>query len=404
MVACTALIATPLALASAPADDDVDVGLTARASTEIRLNNDAHRTLDAAGAVALGQSAMLKLHARANEFVQAANPPTPVGPAPVAGSDQNNVDRTATDIGSPPPLLLAREKADLQISTTVATDVVQPGEVVACTVTVTNLGPDATSTVEALGPEGFATDILTVDSPSNTSFDLTNRTWTIGSLRAGESTTLVVRERLTAVGTSVHTAKITQSSTPDPNLSNNTDRAVLGAPNADLVVMARSDSAQVEAGTKVIFTIVALNVGPSVAAGVSVIDQLPPELSFVDATVTVGNYDPAAGVWRIGALPPGELQTLRMEALAGSPAVVRSHAVITATSPTEHDNANNSAETTLTIVSTQEVAALGTGSTGSTGGAKLGWWLTSSGVFGLCLVLAGAALILARRRDPLSEI
>jgi hypothetical protein len=58
----------------------------------------------------------------------------------------------------------------------------------------------------------------------------------------------------------------------------------------------------------------------------------------------------------------------------------------------------------LTIVAPQEVAAVGPGSTGSTGGAKLGWWLTSSGVIGLCVVLAGATLILARRRDPLSEI
>ncbi len=294
------------------------------------------------------------------------------------------------------------DRADLEITTDVVPDMVESGDTVTTTVTVTNRGRHEASTVEAVVLENPAAAV--VDSQSTIGFDRARRVWTIGALGAGQSTSLVLRQRMTRPGVTINTAQIIQAGTPDPNLGNNIARGVVREPSADVLVLARADVARVGVGGEVGFTIVATNVGPYPAHGVSVISMLASQLSLVEASTTVGSYDLATGVWVIGELMPGEIQSLRLQTIAGWTGDVRMHAVITSTGPIESNQGNNSAESSLTIEAGPAPVGPGPGPAGLAARGELGWWLTSSGAIGLFFVLAGGALILARRREPLSDL
>ena len=70
-------------------------------------------------------------------------------------------------------------------------------------------------------------------------------------------------------------------------------------------------------GSNVDFTVTATNAGPSNASGVQVTDLLPPGLTFVSATPSIGTYNSVTGVWNIGGLAGGS----PMGGLAGSSAI-----------------------------------------------------------------------------------
>jgi uncharacterized repeat protein (TIGR01451 family) len=360
------------------------------------------------GALAVGETASLTLVVRAQARGQVTYPAALVASSPMDGNDLNNVDSARIEILLPLADLAAQttaaadEWADLEVTTDVVPDQVEPGEVVTATMTVTNLGQTEASTVEAAVLE--SPGAIIVDSSSTTAFDRTRRVWTIGTLGPGQSATLMLQQQVTRPGLTINTVALIQTGTPDPDLNNNAVYGVVQEPSADLVVFAGADVARVGIGGEVVFSVVVTNIGPNTAHGVSVINMLASQLSLVEASATVASYDPATGVWAIGELAPGEIQTLSIRAIAGWSGDVRGHSVITSTSPTESNRGNNSVESSLTIVAAPEAAAPGTRPGGLAAHGELGWWLTGSGAIGLFLVLAGATLVLARRRDPLSDL
>jgi gliding motility-associated-like protein/uncharacterized repeat protein (TIGR01451 family) len=68
-------------------------------------------------------------------------------------------------------------------------------------------------------------------------------------------------------------------------------------------------------GSKIVFTITALNNGPSSATGVAVNEVLQSGFSYVSSTATSGTYDPNTGVWTIGTMANGESDVLSITAL-----------------------------------------------------------------------------------------
>ncbi len=299
------------------------------------------------GDIAAGSSATLVITATA------AAAGSWVNAAVLSRVDQWDTEPTNNSAEAPAEV---DEQADLEIRTNVMSDLVEPGDV-GTTVTVTNLGPNESSTVEVGVLELPGADI--VESSSATLSYQSRRVWTVGALAPGQSATLALRQRVTRPGITINTVQIIQSGTPDPDLVNNIARTVVGAPSADVVVLAGADVARVGVGGEVLFTVVATNIGPHPAEGVSVIDMLAPQLSLVELTTTVGGYDAASGVWRVGELLPGEIETLSIKAIAGWPGEVHNRAVITSESPIDSDQDNNSAEIALTIAARPEPAGSG---------------------------------------------
>ncbi len=292
------------------------------------------------GDLAVGATVNLQITARAvvvGSWVNAAA---------LSRVDQNDTDPTNNSADVP---VLVDEEADLAITKVVDPGTAQPGDIVTYTVTVTNNGPNDTSNVEAVDPERISADFVSVTLTQGT-FDAPTRRWTVGSLSSGQSATLTARIRVDRLGSTVDTVQITQTSTPDPDLTDDTARATLLVPSADVAVSKRSPAGPVTVGGNVTFTVVVTDIGPDPAQGVTVTDPVPPGLALGSATPSTGTYSASTGVWSVGDLDPGEIQTLviRLTATAAGNAVNR--AVAASTGPVDPDPANNAASVGVPVV------------------------------------------------------
>ena len=122
--------------------------------------------------------------------------------------------------------------------------------------------------------------------------------------------------------------------------------------SADVGVSLALDTAEAALGDTVTMTVVASNAGPLSATAWEVRDTIPSGLSFVSSSTTVGSYDDATGVWTIGDLAPGAMDTLRvmMEVVAPAPTTLTLIAEsLGLTLEVDPNGANNQAARSLTI-------------------------------------------------------
>lgn len=100
-------------------------------------------------------------------------------------------------------------------------------------------------------------------------------------------------------------------------------------------------------GQPVQFTVTVSNVGADPAAGVVVMDRLPPELAIpvgMAAFVSAGSYDPTTGTWSVGDLAPARSALLTLPAVVAVPAQPPCSAnVATTTLAADTQTANNRA-------------------------------------------------------------
>lgn len=81
---------------------------------------------------------------------------------------------------------------------------------------------------------------------------------------------------------------------------------------ADLSVSMTADTTTASFGDTIAFTVVVANNGPLTATGVSIVDSIPPQTTFVSSTESRGSYDSAAGLWSVGDLLSGGADTLEL--------------------------------------------------------------------------------------------
>jgi uncharacterized repeat protein (TIGR01451 family)/CSLREA domain-containing protein len=232
-----------------------------------------------------------------------------------SGFDQRFVIRpqgTACDIGA-----FELEEADLEVSKSADPSPVIAGQTITYTVIVTNVSTS-----------GFANNVVLTDTllggttfggvVSGGGFTLQSSTssqavFTLSSLAAGNSATLVFTATAPAGGPITNTATVT-SGNPDPVLSNNTASVSTPViPAAYLAVSKAQDFVPyapgiVLPGATVTYTIVVTNNGPSTPATVGIVDTLASGVGFVAAggsgwtcTFSASNVNCSYGP----PLPPG---------------------------------------------------------------------------------------------------
>ena len=123
---------------------------------------------------------------------------------------------------------------DLQITKSASTGTVVSGAAVSFTVTVTNLGPGAASSVLVNDPLPTGLSFSSASTATG-SYSSSTGVWTIGNMAISQSATLTLNTTATQVGTSTNTASI-GSSTYDPIPGNNTASAsvIVTSPGATL--------------------------------------------------------------------------------------------------------------------------------------------------------------------------
>lgn len=179
--------------------------------------------------------------------------------------------------------------ADLSISKTAGTDPVEPGESLTYTITVSNIGPSDAANVEVT--DIVPTELSLVEVRPVVQCNQTTAVCVIPNIASGGSASIEVEGVVatTAVGTIENTATITDSDTPDPVGGNDTtaiDTDVV--PEADIQVTKTTITDPVVAGTTVRYAVVVVNNGPAPAENVDVVDLLPSNATFVNASTPVG--------------------------------------------------------------------------------------------------------------------
>ena len=105
-------------------------------------------------------------------------------------------------------------------------------------------------------------------------------------------------------------------------------------------------------GSNVVFTILASNMGPNDATGVSLTDVLPIGYTFVSSTVTTGVFSNANGLWNIGNLASGTSATLTITAKVNAAGPYANTATIKGNEPDPELGNNTSTVTPAPIAGT----------------------------------------------------
>ncbi|HEX2912658.1 MAG TPA: SBBP repeat-containing protein [Chloroflexia bacterium] len=119
----------------------------------------------------------------------------------------------------------------------------------------------------------------------------------------------------------------------------------------DLAITKTVDNPTPQIGDLVKYTVTVSNNGPAAATNVKITDQPPSGLTAVKATVTMGTYDPASGLWTIASLPAGQSAVLTLEATIGQAGSLTNTATLTALDQFDTNPNNNTAQVTLSITS-----------------------------------------------------
>ncbi|MBD5564831.1 DUF11 domain-containing protein, partial [Clostridium botulinum] len=255
----------------------------------------------------------------------------------VEGGIENNFTVDSNTV----PLEVRAVVADVGVIKTGSPNPVMSGETLTYTIDVSNLGPgDAQNVVltDTIPPEitgaEFSTDEGVTFSPWPGSFN-------IGTLLNQETRTILIRGTVASVapGFITNTAEVT-STTPDPNLSNNTSTSVIevneSTEEADVGVFKSVGLNPVPAGEVVVFPIRVSNFGPADAQNVVLTDTIPPEITGAEFSEDGGStFSPWTGSLVIGTLLNGETRDILIRGTVSPTAagIISNTATVTSTTP-----------------------------------------------------------------------
>src|SRR5262249_35700527 len=241
--------------------------------------------------------------------------PTPqTNTASISHSDQFDPDptnNTASATETP-------QQADLQVKKVVDRIVINVGDPLVYTVTVTNAGPNNATDVQLTDPLPAGV-VFAFATTSQGTYDPTTGLWDVGTVANGADAVLQIHGVLVSPDPQVNTATVTHSDQFDPSPGNNSSSATVAAQQADLQVSKSVSNPTPNVGDVITYTITLANNGPDPATTVTVNDLLPADVSFVSSSASAGIYDHTTGVWTVGTVNIGAPQTLTIKARVISP-------------------------------------------------------------------------------------
>ena len=268
-----------------------------------------------------------------------------------------NIKNTASVTGKEHDYNLANNEASKAINVPKAADlavtkvvnITNPNfaDLVKWTITVRNLGPDASSGVKVsdILPSGLVYQSSTASLGS-----YSNGVWTIGNLAKGASASLSIVSKVNKTGAIKNTASVTGNEYDIDKTNNNAEASINVANAADLAVTKTSNVTSPNYGDLVKWTITVKNNGPSTATEVVVSDVIPNGLVFRSSN---GNY--AGGKWSVGTLNVGQSKSLEIITLVNKTGNIKNTASVTGK---EHDYnlANNEASKAINVPKAADLA------------------------------------------------
>jgi len=155
-----------------------------------------------------------------------------------------------------------------------------------------------------------------------------NFTWSLGTLKPGESRQVVLSLRARTPGDAINRARV---QCREGAAAQAEARTTIGAPSLEVT---KTGPATVNLGTGVPYTIVVSSTGNTPASGVVLTDQIPAGMSYASSDPP-GAIQGQAVRWDLGAMPPGARRAVTLVAKANQPGRQENVAVVTSTEGAE---------------------------------------------------------------------
>ena len=232
--------------------------------------------------------------------------------------------------------------ADIAVAKTASPTTVIPTGVITYTIEITNFGPDPAEDVvltdivpgEVLNPE-FSIDGGSVFNPWTGSFN-------IGTLPADETETIIIKGMVdgSAPLSTIRNQAAANSSTPDPDLTNNSAFAdVHISPVADIAIEKTAPPMVLHPGDTLTYTLTVTNAGPNLATNVVVTDNIPAE-TLMNPQFTVDGIPRGAwpGSYNLGTISAMSERTITISCVVSPGAIgtVENIATVLGTTPDPH--------------------------------------------------------------------
>ncbi len=248
--------------------------------------------------------------------------------------------------------------ADLQLSKTVATNMVFASSNLVYTVTVLNRGPSTANGIVITDPLPPGANFVSAQSSQGSSSQTNGVvTCAVGDLAINASAAVTITINSTSPGLIVNTVSAT-SAVVDPVSDNNAafaNATVVAA--ADLSVTKTGSPQSVFAGSNVMFTVIVTNHGISPATGIVLTDSLPPTFGLLSVGTAQGSCTESNGVitCNLDDLASGGSATITVLVNATVDGVFTNFAAVTAVE-TDLDMNNNSASASTTVIPVADLA------------------------------------------------
>jgi uncharacterized repeat protein (TIGR01451 family) len=184
--------------------------------------------------------------------------------------------------------------------------------------------------------------------------------WAVGTVTTAAVQTLRIDARVVSPATQVDTAAISHADEFDPAPANNAATVTISPAGADLAITNTVTNAAPNVGDTITFMAIVSDNGPSTATNVTVSDLLPAGLAFVAAQPSAGTYSSTTGVWTVGTVTTGVIQTLRIDATVISPSTLVDTAAIAHADQFDPNTANNAATVVVSPATGADLSIAGT--------------------------------------------
>ncbi|MGL6298093.1 MAG: hypothetical protein ACRC1M_02890, partial [Methanobacteriaceae archaeon] len=247
------------------------------------------------------------------------------------------------------------------------------GEIVTYIIKASSTGPSIANNVlvNDLLPSGLLFTSAIV--PDGTNYNPVTGIWDIGNFNPYTEMTLIITAKAIETGLITNNVNIT-STTYDPIVSDNFNSLTINVlPVVDVSAIKQANVTSANIGNTVNFTITVTNSGPNGtsinnsaninninninnvndfinnATGVRLVDILPNGLSFVNYSTSTGTYDPFTGIWNIGILNVGEIETLNITSYINRSSIIITNNAEIIANEFDIDPTNNRAFATINV-------------------------------------------------------
>lgn len=265
---------------------------------------------------------------------------------PVEGGIPGRYNVTSNEV----PVEVAAN-ADVAVVKTASPVPVEPGSTLTYTIGVTNRGPSPAENVRLTDAVPPVLSMVEFSTDNGFTWQSWSGSYEIGTLANGASRTILIRGLVasSAAGSIINTAAVT-STTPDPDLSNNTSTTETPVvEQADISVVKLGSPNPVTPGGLLTYTVTVSNAGPGAAVNTTLTDNVPAQLTNVEFSTDNGvTFRPWGGILSLGVLEPGFVLNVLIRGTVSPSAsgTITNTAVVNSTTPDPNPDNNTSTENT----------------------------------------------------------